>query len=122
MSCNTTLKQNTITYFVTLPILFAAISCMSCVIFTVTNTKVAVWNIFTHDMLTVCVDMAGGHARIIGGIKILGLLFADDFAVASYTSSGLQNKIDLARKYFNGWDLRCNLEKPKIIFFRKDGN
>jgi len=42
-------------------------------------------------MLTVCVDMAGAHARVTGGIKILGLLFADDFAVASLTpvKSGL---------------------------------
>jgi hypothetical protein len=68
-------------------------------------------------MLTVCVVTAGAHARVIGGIKILRLLFADDFAVASYTNSGMQKKIDLARKYFNGWNLRCNLEKPKIFFF-----
>jgi len=43
---------------------------------------------FTHDML-VCVDVAGAHAQVVGGIKIQGLLFAGDFTVASYTSSGL---------------------------------
>jgi len=57
---------------------------MSCVIF----TRLPFWNMFTHDML-VCVDVAGAHAQVVGGIKIQGLLFAGDFTVASYTSSGL---------------------------------
>jgi len=56
-----------------------------------------------------CVDMAGAHAQVVRGIKIQGLLFADDFAVASYTSSGLQKKIDLVHKYCNDWNLQCNL-------------
>jgi hypothetical protein len=59
--------------------------------------------------MLVCVDMAGAHAQVVGAIKIQGLLFADDFAVASYTSSGPQKKIDLAHRYCNGWNLRCNL-------------
>jgi len=53
--------------------------------------------------------MAGAHAQVVRGIKIQGLLFADDFAVASYTSSGLQKKIDLVHKYCNDWNLQCNL-------------
>jgi hypothetical protein len=61
--------------------------------------------------------MAGTHVLIIGGIRIVGWLFTDDFAVASFTSYGLQNKFDLVHKYCNGRNLRCNMNKSKIIFF-----
>jgi hypothetical protein len=57
------------------------------------------------------------YVLVIGGIGIVGLLFADDFAVALFTSYGLQNKFYLAHKYFNGRNLRCSMDKSKIIFF-----
>jgi hypothetical protein len=58
---------------------------------------------------------------VIRELKIPGLLFADDLAVASFTSHGLQKKIERADQYCKDWNLRCNLSKCKITVFKKRG-
>jgi hypothetical protein len=49
------------------------------------------------------------------------LLFAGDLAVASFTSYGLQKKIEWVDQYCKDWKLRCNLSKFKIMVFKKGG-
>jgi hypothetical protein len=49
------------------------------------------------------------------------LLFADDLAVASFTSHGLQKKIERVDQYCKDWNLQCNLSKCKIMVFKKGG-
>jgi len=38
-------------------------------------------------------------------------LFAADFAVGSFSISGLQNRIGQMLKYSNKWNLQCNMNK-----------
>jgi hypothetical protein len=54
-------------------------------------------------------------------IQILILLFADDVILASHCIKGLQKQIDIVRSYADNFSLRVNLEKTKIIVFRKGG-
>jgi hypothetical protein len=42
---------------------------------------------------------------VIRELKILGLLFPDDLAVASFTSHGLQKKIERVDQYCKDWNL-----------------
>ena len=52
-------------------------------------------------------------------IKIL--MFADDTAVFSETREGLQKSIDNLDEYCNKWGIKVNINKTKIIVFRKAG-
>jgi hypothetical protein len=58
---------------------------------------------------------------MIKELRILGLLFVDDLAIASFTSYGLQKKIELVDQYCKNWNLKCNLNKFKIMVFKKGG-
>jgi len=58
---------------------------------------------------------------LINRLGIPGLLFADDFAISSSTSCGLQKKIELVEQYFKNWNLKFNLSKSEIIAFKKGG-
>jgi hypothetical protein len=48
-------------------------------------------------------------------------MFADDLAIGSFTVNGLQRGIDQMVKYCGDWNLKCNLKKTKILFFKKGG-
>jgi hypothetical protein len=61
------------------------------------------------------------HAPVIGKMSIPGLMFADDLAIGSFTVNGLQRGIDQIVKYYNDWNLKCNLKKTKILVFKKGG-
>jgi hypothetical protein len=52
----------------------------------------------------------------------LGLLFADDLAVSSFRSNGLQKEIDQIVRYCKEWNLKCNLSKSKTVVFKKEVN
>jgi hypothetical protein len=58
---------------------------------------------------------------VIRELKIPGLLFADDLAVASFTCYGLQEQIERVDQYCKDWNLRCNLSKCKIMVFKEGG-
>jgi hypothetical protein len=49
------------------------------------------------------------------------LLLADDLVVTSFTSTGLQKKADPVERCCGEWRLKCNLNKPKKIVFKKGG-
>jgi hypothetical protein len=66
-------------------------------------------------------DTEETHSALINRLRILGLLFADDLAIASSTSCGLQKKIELVEQYCKNWNLKYNLSKSKIIAFKKGG-
>jgi hypothetical protein len=55
-------------------------------------------------------------------LGIPGLLFADDFSVASSRSYELQKKFELVDKYCKNRSLKCNLSKSKIMVFKKKEN
>jgi hypothetical protein len=54
-------------------------------------------------------------------LTIPGLLFADDLAFASFTINGLQKAVDQVTSYCKEWSLKCNLNKTKIVVFKKGG-
>ena len=49
------------------------------------------------------------------------LKFADDAVLFSESKEGLQNSIDNSQLYFKKWNLIVNVDKPKIVVFRKGG-
>ena len=53
-------------------------------------------------------------------LSVYLLLFADD-AVILETSSGLQKYLDKLECYCKRWNLTVNVEKTKIVVFRKGG-
>ncbi len=54
-------------------------------------------------------------------IRLLLLLFADDIVLFSESIKGLQEGLDLLSSYCNKWELTVNVEKSKIVIFRKGG-
>jgi len=54
-------------------------------------------------------------------LRLLLLLFADDMVLFSETIGGLQEGLDLLSEYCSKWGLTVNLDKTKIVIFRKGG-
>lgn len=50
------------------------------------------------------------------------LLFADDAVIFSETVEGLQTSLDSLESYCKKWNLQVNINKTKIMVFRKGGN
>ena len=57
----------------------------------------------------------------IGSIKLFLLLYADDMTIFSETEEGLQKGLDILESYCIRWKLTVNIEKTKIMVFRKGG-
>jgi hypothetical protein len=47
------------------------------------------------------------------------LLFADNLALVDFTIKGLKMGNGTVVAYCNKWNLKCNLQKPKIMVFQK---
>lgn len=58
----------------------------------------------------------------IGLVKLFLLLYADDITLFSDTPEGLQEGFDALSAYCDRWKLKVNLEKTKIMVFRKGGS
>jgi hypothetical protein len=46
---------------------------------------------------------------------------SSNLAIGSFTVNGLQRGIDQMVKYCGDWNLKCNLQKTKILVFKKEG-
>ena len=57
----------------------------------------------------------------VGSIKLFLLLYADDMTIFSETEEGLQKGLDILESYCIRWKLTVNIEKTKIMVFRKGG-
>ena len=57
----------------------------------------------------------------IGMLKLFLLLYADDIELLSETETGLQQCLDLLEQYCDKWKLTVNINKTKIMVFRKGG-
>ena len=62
----------------------------------------------------------------ISGLKLFDIVlilisFADDMAVLSETSEGLQSSLNRLSEYCNAWGLEVNSSKTKVMVFRKRG-
>lgn len=54
-------------------------------------------------------------------VSIHTLLFADDTVVIAPNAGQLRKKIQVLEQYFDKWDLIVNMEKTKVVVFRKGG-
>ena len=54
-------------------------------------------------------------------LQLYLLLFADDAVLVSETREGLQRSLDNLHEYCIKWNLNVNIEKTKIVVFRKRG-
>ena len=48
-------------------------------------------------------------------------MFADDVVIFSETAEGLQESLNNLKQYCDKWNLSVNIEKTKIMVFRKGG-
>lgn len=66
---------------------------------------------------------AGRHGvqMLPGLLELFILLFADDVALLSLTPIGLQNQLNLLENYCSQLQLEVNIQKTKIMVFRKGG-
>ena len=62
-----------------------------------------------------------GYQLIPGAREIFSLLFADDIVLIAKTPAGLQNQINNLRVASTNLGLEVNLEKTKVMVFRKGG-
>ena len=63
----------------------------------------------------------GAEGVDITMFKLFLLLYAGDITVFSETAQGLQKGLDILTEYCTKWKLTVNIEKSKIIVFRKGG-
>ena len=54
-------------------------------------------------------------------LQLYLLLFADDAVLVSETPEGLQRSLNSLHNYCKKWNLKVNIEKTKIVVFRKGG-
>jgi hypothetical protein len=78
------------------------------------------FNIFIDDTV-VYISYYNPHSPEIGTTTIPGLLFADYLAFSSLTIKGLQKAIGQVTKRCREWNLKCNLNKTKILVFKTGG-
>ena len=81
-----------------------------------------IFSFFINELATE-ISMRGKHGvqLIPGAVEVFLLLFADDVVLWSSTVSGLQNQLDLLKKEADRLCLAVNLDKTKIVIFRKGG-
>ena len=53
--------------------------------------------------------------------NVMALLFADDVAICSETVGRLREMIKVLENFSNKWGLKVNLDKTKIMVFRRGG-
>ena len=56
---------------------------------------------------------------LINDIVLIILLFADDMAVFGNNPEDLHNNLNVLHDYCNTWGLEVNVDKTKIMVFRK---
>lgn len=64
----------------------------------------------------------GAYGFDTGMLKLYLLLYADDIVIFSNTSEGLQNGLVVLAEYCSKWKLTVNIDKTKIMVFRKGGS
>ena len=63
----------------------------------------------------------GCSGLTISDLKLWLMLYADDTVILWETSAGLQESLDLMYDYCELWKLYLNVDKSKIVVFRKGG-
>jgi hypothetical protein len=80
----------------------------------------ALFNVYIVGILSK-LDEASIHPPTMRNRNVSGLLFADDLAVGTTTSIGMQKAINSIKEYGEEWKLKINTSKAKIVVFKKGG-
>lgn len=78
------------------------------------------FSLFLNDLEDLFVS-AGIDGIDINMFKIFMLLYADDIVIFSNSSEELQEGLNLMAEYCNRWKLKVNVDKTKVMVFRKGG-
>ena len=86
------------------------------------NLSPTLFMMFINNLAT-SINMNGkhGYTKLQGILELLILLFADDLALMSTTPVGLQKQIDCLGQACEDLKLEVNVDKTKIVVFRKGG-
>ena len=79
------------------------------------------FSLFLNDIEMQLADR-GNEGFTIEQLYIYLLLFADDAVIFSETPEGLQKSLDNFEIYCKKWYLTVNVQKTKVVVFRKGGN
>lgn len=72
------------------------------------------FNIFT-DGITACISEENPHLQAVEKQIILPLLLIDDMAIGTFIISGLLGVMDQTMTYCKQWNVKCNLNKTKVM-------
>lgn len=78
------------------------------------------FSIFLNDIENEFV-MSGIEGMDIGMLNMFLLLYADDMTIIAKSETDLQQGLDLLYNYCKRWRLIVNIEKSKVMVFRKGG-
>ncbi len=78
------------------------------------------YSLFVEDLeLSLQDNVAPGLS--IDDITLILLLFADDMVIMGETREELQQNLNLLEQYCDKWGLVANMQKTKVVIFRKRG-
>lgn len=78
------------------------------------------FSMFINDLEETFIK-AGYNGLDIDMFKIFMLLYADDIVLFSNSAQELQEGLNLLAEYCNRWKMKVNVDKTKIMVFRKGG-
>ena len=78
------------------------------------------FSLFLNDLEKVFATEGYGGSDV-DTVKLFMLLYADDIVIFSKNAEELQVGLDVLVYYCNRWKLKVNLDKTKIMVFRKGG-
>ena len=66
--------------------------------------------------------LKGFQGITINTLKLLLLLYADDIVIFAESEVELQNGLNILKQYCQTWKLVVNVNKTKVMVFRKGGD
>ena len=76
--------------------------------------------LFIED-LELYIQSSNSSGLTFHDISLILLLFADDMVIFGHNQMDLQNSLDMLSEYCTIWGIEVNIEKTKVIVFRKRG-
>lgn len=78
------------------------------------------FNLFVNDIETMLYENINSGLTL-DQLSIILIMFADDYVLLSETAEGLQNHLNTLQRYCDRWKLKVNVDKTKVMVFRKGG-
>ena len=79
------------------------------------------FSLFVNDLETY-LEQNPNASLILDQLSMYLLMFADDTVIFSESVEGLQLSLNNLESYCNKWDLTVNIDKTKIVVFKKGGS